>query len=312
MWALIVYPPLVVPWVIGFPASCRRCGTGEVPHLHEWGDRKLDTIDRDYRDGDRRLVTAYKSAHFRCPKCRLIMAPHPPNGVPGFRFQRSVAAQILTAYCLGRHVNAIPRALSHRGIKVSRATVYRFLDASKSNELEELRGANKRRARRAGRETAAVVSYSHFFAEIPDRGDHIGRPWIGGPEEATSADRFLDVYRSAELLHVYADATTLATIQWLDTYLQNLGNAGVRTYDSLKDMNHRFEPFKTRLKEIQDYPSRSTVALSQDQLSGPFDLAQLEIGLAIRGVLRRAIWAEDQRKPGASPLIPERTLYDYF
>lgn len=312
MWALIVYPPLVVPWIIGFPASCRSCGTCEVPHLHEWVDRKLDNIDRDYRTGDRRLVTAYKSAHFRCRKCRLIMAPHPPNGVPGFRFQRVVAAQMITAYCLGRHINAIPQTLGYRGIKVSRATMYRFLDTNKTAELEELRRANRRRARRARRDTAAITTYSHFFAEIPDRGDNIGRPWIGGPEEGTSADRFLDVYRCVELLRLYSDATTLATVLWLDTYLQDLGNAGVRTYDSLKDMERRFEPFKTRLKEIQDYPSRSTVALNQDQLSGPFDLEQFEIGLAIRGVLRRAIWAEDQRKPGASSRMPERTLYDYF
>lgn len=312
MWALVVYPPLVIPARIGFPDSCPDCGTDQVAYVHEWVERKLANIDEEHRFGEGwPLVTAYHTVRFRCPQCRTIITPNPPNAVPGFRFQRMIAAHIRTAYCFGRDVDAIPRTLRPEGIKLSRATVYRFLEATEEEELEELRRENRRRARRARRATAALATYDHFFAEIPDRSHSIGRPLIGGPEVDGPADRLLDVYRRVELLRLYHDATSAATLRWLDGYLGGLGSAGVQAYPSLRELLHRFEPFKTRLKQEQQY-TRSIAAMSLAQLNGPLDTDRLEVRLPVCAVIRRAVWAEETRKAGEGPLIPERRLYDYF
>jgi hypothetical protein len=315
MWAVVVYPPLVVPVRIGLPSSCPCCRTHEMPHIHERLVRKVANVDPTFTYGENwTLVAAYETVRFRCPRCGKITAPTPPSTVPGFRFQRMIAARLLSAYCLGEAVDHILEQLESDGITLSRATTYRFLETFAGEEVEALRKENRRRARRARRADVTLARYGYFYAEIADRSANMGPMLqIGAeddPAEGSTADVFLDVYRKVQVLRLYNDATAVATLDCVNRYLTQQGSAGVILAASLRDLERRFDPYTPRLKKKWNYKLASNV-LSSTQLYGALDTNLPVIRETIWAAIRYAVWDVRERAPGTSPVMPDHRLYNY-
>lgn len=315
MWAVVVYPPLVVPLRIGLPDSCPRCGTTDPLHVHERLTRRIACVDRTFRHGDDwPLVGAYETVRFRCPRCRKITGPRPPSSVPGFRFQRMIAARLLSAYCFGEAVDSIRGRLDVDGITVDRATAYRFLERFADDEVEALRSENRPRARRARRPDLALGHFGYFRADISDRAANMGpKLQLGAeddPDDGSTADLFLDMYRFVDVLRLYNDEPATATMRWLTTYLDQQGSAGVIFAASLRDLERRFDPYGLRIKKRATYTT-TKLAMTSTQLYGPLDITLPVVRETIEGALRVAVWWVREREPGTSSAIPEHRLHNY-
>jgi len=274
VWIVVAYPPQLVPWSVERPESCPRCGATQPPTIHEHVNRTLPAVGRDQSEHDDFLVTRYNTVRFRCRTCGKTFTVPLPNRHAGFHLQTYVAARVVAWYCLGAVTPMIEAKLKDAGLPLSRATIYRLLKAA-GPDLKRLHRANRARSRRVkhgrGRPRRPFEGTIEFVCE---ERFNWARVDVTAPEATLPA---LDVVArfTVDLVFLYGDALTQATIAWLDRYLRDLGHAGVLEYRSwddvarafafaeANDINH-FNPIDELLveaAELQNLPSASSPLL---------------------------------------------------
>jgi hypothetical protein len=283
MWAIVVLPPLVVPWGIRRPACPNGCRS-DLPvdtHLR----RTIPGLVPLKNSVGEVPITEYGTVRFRCPLCRRTVVPELPNMGARSKLPLYLEAEIISRYCLGEPPAHIYHEFGMRGFTVSRPTIFRVLSAIDDEQLRALHATNLRRSRKR-RSGASNTWYQG--AEIPSCEGDLAKVLSSPAVVLDSDDRSLPgalVTRCCAIMRsLYGDRQNKLTVQWLDQYLKGCGSAGVVTYNTWRKLMAAFpsdEPLYYR--GLAD-----DLIVSLQQLKRPLDLSLPPIRNAIKGAVRLA------------------------
>lgn len=295
MWAVIVFPPVVVPWEIDRPRICPWCGEGGSIYVHERVTRKLSYIKPQIdHDPERLPLLFYNTIRFRCTICRRTFTETPPNRSKRFLLQRNLEAKIVTWYCRGDTVSNIMEKIENHDFRVSRSTIYNVIKSSKDEILLSLHRVNRSRRTRGYRRMSNSYTYASNFIlghrsryylseEIFDIYDDLG------PDAKVIIARW-----DVELFSVYKNENSIKTLTWIEEFLSGLGQSGVMLYDSRAELERDFDPNAPLPREIR-YSSEDLL-ISLGRLNHRFDKTSRIVWEAVRTAVRMADFHDHARE----------------
>lgn len=315
---LVALPPALDRWSIARPKECPRCGHEGGIAIHQRTTRRIPYLVEGLTESDIDMIGSYHSVRFRCRSCRGTFSTPLPGKASGFRLDKHVQARIVFWYLFGYIPSKIAALLRWRGVVLSHSTIERVLHAADDGNLRTLHKYSRLRRRWAAKRGNAFQWYSAPDTPSPYRtfGQNVLAPALVVEDDPT----VVILHNELFLFFLYGDLASRVTATWLELYLDSLSVGGIRTFQSLAQIDKEFasrEPLRGQLQyerfyltgESENAKTNWQMALNRDAVRSLVRIAEIE-SRTNRGAEEENVKWKNRRASFWHRDTPDEDLFD--